>query len=316
VARLVENPSAGLPALLSGLTHEFQHASGADIVSLALLDDTTRTYYAPFVLGLPEEGLTAALADQTEQLGRYDTDRAEGKAPDDLHVRQYGSSVWLAVVQKTLVAAQAPSEVDSTFVRRYHIASMIGLPLLVHRRYLGHVYLNYCTEGEPSPPDPRLPRGDRLRELEELAAEAAHRILDTLADDARAALLGSGRLAQLLATPGADEEGEGPALRRRFAIALSELLYATGQAAASVYRLSAQGDTLDLISAQAPIAVPLQIPVPEGAADAGEVALASLRDVARRAGLHPVISQGLGPADQAPRGYLVVFSRDLLARVR
>ncbi len=316
MARPIENQPPGLPALLSELTHDFQRASGADIVSLSLLDNATRTYFAPFVLGLPDDGMIAALADQTEQLSRYDTDRAQGKAPDDLHIRQYGASVWLAVVQKTLVAENAPSDVDSTFVRRHHIASMVGLPLLVHHRFLGHVYLNFSAEGEPKPPDARLPKGEMLRQLESLAADSAHRILDGLADDERAALLGSRRLAQLLATPAADDEGDGPALRRRFAIALSELLYAIDQAAAAVYRLSPQGGTLDLVSAQAPIAVPLQIQIPEGGADAAEVTLEALRGAARNSGLTPVIAQRLGAADQDPRGYLVVLSRDPLARVR
>ncbi|MBO0744419.1 MAG: hypothetical protein J2P43_05325, partial [Candidatus Dormibacteraeota bacterium] len=316
MARLIENRTSGLPALLSELTYEFQHASGADMVSLTLLDNDTRTYYAPFVLGQPEEGLPAALADQTEQLSRYDTDRAQGKAPEDLHIRQYGSSVWLAVVQKTLVAANAPSEVDSTFVRRHRIASMIGLPLLVHHRYLGHVYLNYCAQGDRNPPDPRLAQGEALRKLENLAADAAHRIMDALSDDERAALQGSRRLAQLLALNAAEEEVEGPGLRRRFAIALSELLYATDQAAAAVYRVSPQGGTLDLVSAQAPIAVPLQIQVPEGAADPGSVALAALGEAARSSGLHPVHAQRLGAPEQGPRGYLMILSRDALASVR
>lgn len=316
MARFVENRSAGLPARLSELAHEFQLASGADMIALTLLDDSTRTYYAPVVLGQPEEGLTAALADQTEQLGRYDTDRAQGKAPDDLHVRQYGPSAWLAVVQKPLIAPNAPAEVDSTFVRRHRIASMIGLPLLDHHRYLGHVYLNYCSEGQPSPPDPRLPEGERLRKLEDLAADAAHRIADALSEDERAALNGSRRLAQLLATPAADDEGGGPALRRRFAIALSELLYAIDEAAAAVYRLSAKGDALELFSAQAPIAVPLQIPVPKGAMNTDEVALAALREAARNSGLHPVIAQHLVAADQDPSGFLVVLSRDPLAPIR
>ena len=316
MGRLIENRTTGLPALLSELTYEFQVASGADMVSLTLLDEETRTYYAPFVLGQPEEGLTAALADQTEQLGRYDTDRSQGKAPEDLHIRQYGASVWLAVVRKTLVAANAPAEVDSTFVRRHRITSMVGLPLLVHHRYLGHIYLNYCADGQPNPPDPRVPKGENLARLENLAAEAAHRIMDALSDDERVALHGSRRLAQLLASPPAEDTGDGPALRRRFAIALSELLYATDQAAAAVYRFSPQGATLDLVSAQAPIAVPLQIPVPEETADGAALTLEALAEAAQHSGLHPVVAQPLGSDDQGPRGYLAVLSRDELARVR
>ncbi|MGH7911368.1 MAG: GAF domain-containing protein, partial [Candidatus Dormibacteraceae bacterium] len=316
MARHIENPTPGLPALLSELTHQFQRASGADMVSLTLLDAATRTYYAPFVVGQPEEGLAAALADQSEQLRRYDTDRQQGKVPDEIHVRQYGSSVWLAVTRRPLVAANAPAEVDSTFVRRHRVASLVGLPLFVRHRYLGHVYLNYCAPGQPAPPDPRLPEGKALKELEALATDASHQILDGLAFDERTALDGVRRLAQLLATPAADDEGDGPALRRRFSIALSELLIATDQAAAAIYQLAQQRGSLELVSAQAPIAVPMQIPVPEGADDVAAVTLDALRGAAQGSGLEAVAARRLTAADRDPDGYLVILSRDPLAPLR
>lgn len=318
MARSIENEASGLPALLSELTHEFQRASRADIVSVTLLDDATRTYYAPFMLGLPEEGMTASLDDQTEQLARYDADRREGKASaENLHVGQYGSSVWLAVVRKTLVAADAATEVDSTYVRRHHITSMVGLPLLVHHRYLGHVYLDYRSEGEGvAPPDSRLPGDQALRKLEELAAEAAQRIFDALTHEERAALEASHRLAPVLAARADEDGGSGAGLRRRFAIALAELLYTMDQGAAAVYRFTPQRDGLDLLSAQAPFAMPAQIPLTESASQAGEAAMEAVRTAARGSGLHTVVAQPLSTGGQEARGFLLILSRDPLARVR
>ena len=83
----------GLAALLRTVLAEMQRSSGADIVSLYLYDEETRTYYAPFALGQPEESLRDSVADMRSQLERYLVDVAEGKAPTELHVTQYGSTV-------------------------------------------------------------------------------------------------------------------------------------------------------------------------------------------------------------------------------
>ena len=79
--------SAGLPAVLRGVVADMQHASGADIVSIFLYEESTHTYYAPFATGQPQESLLDSLADMTEQLGRYLADSAQGKAPEELGVR-------------------------------------------------------------------------------------------------------------------------------------------------------------------------------------------------------------------------------------
>jgi hypothetical protein len=69
-----------------------------------------------------------------EQMPRYLADAGEGKVPDELSIRHYGSTVWLTITRQNLVAMDAPSQIDSTFVRRYQVQSTIGLPLLAADR--------------------------------------------------------------------------------------------------------------------------------------------------------------------------------------
>jgi hypothetical protein len=65
---------------------------------------------------------------------RYLADAGEGKVPDELSIRHYGSTVWLTITRQNLVTMDAPSQIDSTFVRRYQVQSTIGLPLLAADR--------------------------------------------------------------------------------------------------------------------------------------------------------------------------------------
>jgi len=157
--------NSGLSAVLRGVVADLQHASGADIVSIFLYEEATHTYYAPFATGQPQESLLDSLADMREQLARYLADADQGKVPDELGVHQYGSTVWLTVTRQRLVARNAPSEIDSTFIRRYQVQSTIGLPLVAADRLLGLVYLNYRSR-EHAPDD------SKLRELERRAATA------------------------------------------------------------------------------------------------------------------------------------------------
>src|SRR3982074_654186 len=158
--------NSGLSAVLRGVVADMQHASGAEIVSIILSEDRTHTYYAPFPTGQPQDSLLDSLADMREQLARYLGDADQGKVPDDLGVHQYGSTVWLTVTRQRLVARDAPSEIDSTFIRRYQVQSTIGLPLLAGDRLLGLVYLNYRSRAHAA-------HDNKLSELERRAAAAA-----------------------------------------------------------------------------------------------------------------------------------------------
>src|ERR1700716_757777 len=167
-----------------------QHASKADIVSVFLYEEASRTYYAPFATGQPQEALLASLTDRREQLARYSSDLSQGKVPDEIAVHHYGSTVWLTVTRQKLVARDPPAEIDSTFVRRYQIQAPIVLPLVAGERFLGLVYLNY--RGRDQAPDEV-----KLAELERRAASAAAAVAAVLAAAERSALDGVGRLAAL-----------------------------------------------------------------------------------------------------------------------
>src|SRR5438270_13790172 len=85
--------ATGLAGVLRAVVADMQLASGADIVSIFLYEESTRRYYAPFVTGQPQESLLDSLADMTEQLGRYAGDASHGKVPDVLGVHEYGPTV-------------------------------------------------------------------------------------------------------------------------------------------------------------------------------------------------------------------------------
>src|SRR5262252_4479667 len=215
-----ESAVSGLSGVLHGLVADFRRTSGADIVSLFLYDADGDRYFAPFAHGQPEESLLDSLADMQSQLGRYLADVAQRKAPDDLGVQQYGSTVWLTVGRRTLVARDAPSEIDSTFVRRHRVESTVGLPLLAGDDLFGIVYLNYRDRD-------RAPDVARVAMLERQAADAAREVRAALAQAERAALEGAGRLTALLTEAAEDGAPDRGSLRRRLSIALAELLLAS-----------------------------------------------------------------------------------------
>src|ERR1700704_1410141 len=186
--------NSGLSAVLRGVVADMQHASGADIVSIFLYEEATHTYYAPFATGQPQESLLDSLADMREQLARYLGDADQGKVPDELAVHQYGSTVWLTVTRQRLVARNAPSEIDSTFIRRYQVQSTIGLPLVAGDRLLGPVSPNYRSRDH-------APDAPKLGELERRGAASAAVVQAVLAGAERSALEGIARLTTLLTTP-------------------------------------------------------------------------------------------------------------------
>ena len=300
--------NSGLAAVLRGVIADFQHASGAEIVSIFLYEESTHTYYAPFATGQPQDSLLGSLTDMREQLARYLDDEKQGKAPDELGVHQYGSTVWLTVTRQRLVARNAPAEIDSTFVRRYQVQSTIGLPLLVGQRLLGLIYLNYRTK-EKAPDD------NRLRELERRAATAASLIESALDAADRIALDGLSRLTALLTTPVGDARTNAKELRRLLSIALADLLMASNLDGAAIYQFGQQRSHLELVTAHLRVAAPMRVER-EDATVAWESALK--KTVATAMGesdLHPIATYALGQPDD-PHGYLIVLSRDPLATVR
>ena len=297
--------ASGLAAVLRGVVADMQHASGADIVSIFLYEESSRTYYAPFANGQPQESLLDSLADMREQLARYMTDLSQGKVPEDFAVHHYGSTVWLTITRQKLVARDAASEIDSTFIRRYQVQATIGLPLLAGDRLLGLVYLNYRQRDH-------APDSVRLEELDRRAAAAAAAIESVLAAAERTALEGLGRLTALLTAPAGDSRADIKELRRLLSIGLAELLLASDLDAAAIYQFGAQRGSLELVTANAPVAAPTRIVRRTEWEPDLTKAVGAATAVAD---LHPVATYALGSTEE-PHGYLVVLSRDRLATVR
>jgi GAF domain-containing protein len=287
---------------------DLQHASGADIVSIFLYEEATHTYYAPFATGQPQESLLDSLADMREQLARYLADADQGKVPDELGVHQYGSTVWLTVTRQRLVARNAPSEIDSTFIRRYQVQSTIGLPLVAADRLLGLVYLNYRSRDH-------APDDAKLRELERRAAASAAVVQAVLAGAERSALEGLARLTSMLTTPVGDSKTDAKELRRLLSIALADLLMASNLDGAAIYQFGQQRTSLDLVTAHLRVGAPARIERPDQSITWEEALSKSVGAVTADAELHPVATYALGNQDE-PHGYLVVLSRDRLATVR
>ena len=300
--------NSGLAAVLRGVVADFQHASGADIVSIVLYDESSHAYYAPFATGQPQDGLLDSLADMHEQLGRYLADERQGKVPDELGVHQYGSTVWLTVTRQPLVARNAPAEIDSTFIRRYQVQSTVGLPLLAGDRMLGLIYLNYRNRE-------RAPDDSRLKDLETRAATAASLLQAALETAERSALDGLSRLTSLLTAPVGDARTDTKELRRLLSIALADLLMASNLDGAAIYQFGTQRSHLDLVTAHLRVAAPTRVEREDATVAWDEALRTALDQATSEADLHPVATYALGPAAD-PHGYLVLLSRDRLATVR
>jgi len=300
--------NSGLAAVLRGVIADFQHASGAEIVSIFLYEESTHSYYAPFATGQPQESLLDSLTDMRQQLTRYLDDERQGKVPDELAVHQYGSTVWLTVTRQRLVARNAPAEIDSTFIRRYQVQSTIGLPLLSGDRLLGLIYLNYRNKE-------RAPDDNRLKELERRAGTAAGLIQAALEGAERSALDGLSRLTSLLTMPIGDARTNAKELRRLLSIALADLLMASNLDGAAIYQFGHQRSHLELVTAHLRVAAPTQIQRGDASTPWDSVLAKAVGEATAEADLHPVATYALGQPDD-PHGYLVLLSRDRLATVR
>ncbi|HEV2141199.1 MAG TPA: GAF domain-containing protein, partial [Candidatus Dormibacteraeota bacterium] len=300
--------NSGLAAVLRGIVADFQHASGAEIVSVFLYEESTNKYYAPFATGQPQESLLDSLTDMHEQLTRYLTDEQQGKVPDELGIHHYGSTVWLTATRQRLVARNAPAEIDSTFIRRYQIQSTIGLPLIAGDRLLGLVYLNYRNR-EKAPDD------NRLRELERKAGTAAGLVQNALEMAERSALEGLSRLTSLLTIPVGDARTDAKELRRLLSIALADLLMASNLDGAAIYQFGHQRSHLELVTAHLRVAAPMRVDRSDSSVGWEAAINKTVGAATEEADLHPVATYALGKPDD-PHGYLVVLSRDHLATVR
>jgi GAF domain-containing protein len=292
-----------LGPVLRSAVQDLHRASGADLTSLFLYDAEARRYYAPFAVGLPEDGLLASLTDMGEQLAAYQEDLAAGKVPGELRPQHYGTTVWLTVTRRLLVARDATAEADSSFVRRHQVASSIGLPLLSGDTLLGLAYLSYKSKE-------KFPDAKGLKALEQWAGQAGRDVEQALAAAERAALEGLNRMAQVLAAPPA-----GPSeLRRLLSIALADTLPAAELDGAAIYQPVPHRARLELVTAHAPLALPLTIDLVDGADRAAAFDRALAAATAKKA-VFPAGTIALEDGSGA-QGYLVGLSRDRLAAAR
>src|SRR5260221_4172037 len=216
----------------------------------------------------------------TDELGVYVDEASHGKVPDDLGVHNYGSTVWLTVTRRPLIARDAPSQIDSTFIRRYQVQATIGLPINSGERLLGLIYLNYRERD-------KVPDDARVAELERMASTAGEAVEAALAAASRAALNGLGRLTSFLAEPAGDKQADMKELRRVLSIALADLLLASQLDAAALYQFAPHRTSLELVTAHAPVAAPVRV-------ERG-------KDKTLEAALRPAVVQGISPPDLHPR---------------
>src|SRR5579875_2986369 len=119
----------GFTTTLRQSVERMRETSGADIVALYPYDEETETFYAPVALGLPEGDPVRALPDMADQWRRFQTDKIEGKIPEDLLPTHYGPNAWLLATRRPLVSTDAVHEVDGSFIRRHKVQAIVGLPL-------------------------------------------------------------------------------------------------------------------------------------------------------------------------------------------
>ncbi|HVA91747.1 MAG TPA: GAF domain-containing protein [Chloroflexota bacterium] len=237
-----------LLGLLREVVVRMKQIAQADIVALYPFDADSETFYAPVAIGISDEGLLHSLPDMADQLRRYRADAEQGKVPEDLQPAQYGPNVWLKVTHRALVAEDTPSQLDSSFIRRNKIRSVVGLPLLAGTDLVALLYLNY-VEHEGSAGKTLL-TPTRIAELEAAAAEAAVAIEQARKAEDLAAFRATTELVGQFSTIVPDGDGAVAAFHAQIERALAAVLHATGTDAAAIYALDDQGRRLDLIAAQ------------------------------------------------------------------
>lgn len=304
-------------SVLRGIVDDLQNESGAAIVSLYLYDAESETYYAPIAKGVPEAGAIASLTDMRDQLARYRSDAAQGKAPSDLQLKHYGPNVWLTATGRPFYTTDAPNDIDSSFIRRHQIQSVLGLPLLHDDTLVGLLYLDFVGPKHPGAKTPPGLTPDQIASLERRAVEAARVIDRALAGEERAATTAIGRVAAHLSAMPERGIHDSERFRQRLDGALDLFRETVGFEAVAVYELGARRGQLDLISAQGLPNPPAMLDVPTdvalGMGSSGDLVDSELVQHGLLAtGFHLVATFPLRMQERL-QGYLMILSEDQLA---
>jgi GAF domain-containing protein len=311
---------SSLHATLRGIVDEFRRMSGADIVSLYLYDPASHSYFAPVADGVPEEGLLGSLSDMRDQLARYRADATQGKAPSELRLNHYGPNVWLTVTRQRLYSIDAAQDIDSSFIRRHRIQTVLGLPLISGETLVGLLYLDYVKGPRSETLTRTHPTPEQVKALERRAGEAAIAIERACAGEERAAINAISRLAAELSAPSDGENADGRGFRGRLERALEVLRQVVHFPAVAVYALGTQRARLELVGASGLPTAPSAIDVLDSpnAAIGGTAELVESEQLERELGAtgHSPVARFPMRTGERPFGYLVFLNQDRLAYLR
>lgn len=322
--------TASLMDVLREIGQALRQASGADIMTLYLFDSTTRQYYAPLAIGIPETDLAGSISDMQDQLARYDADVAQGKAPQQLRPADYGPNVWLTVSQQPLVIQDAGADLNTSFVRRHRIRAVVGLPLLAGGVLIGILYLDFVHRQKGQQTDEFMASGgDALERMQQQVAHAGRVIEQTRQMEERAAFVATSHLATHLTTAAVRGSTSARTLTEELGDALVHLLEVTNFDGALVYQAPRPG-RLDLVAQSGTTDAPVSLAIEETTGSAEAVTTwtpqgdADLQRTVAASGLTVTVALPLrvtghqaASAGQAGKavtfGWLLILSRDPLA---
>lgn len=289
-----------------------EESEGGDIVALYPYDEDTDSFFAPVASGLSESDVIDSLPDLSDQVQRFRRDQAAGKIPDDLAPIHYGASAWMLAMRRPLTTNDATHDIATTFVRRYKIRAMVGLPLIIAGRVLGLLYIDYLERPHgQSLPD--VTSADFLQRMERLAEEVAVSIDAGRHTEEVEILRALGEMVSDFSVMPAHLESPG-AIARQIEEALYRVLAVTQLGAAAMYATEPGVNTLHFVAACG---------VSELAQNVAAITVEHIDGITQdrallatlsRHDLHPVAA--IGPRGGNQSGVLVLADRDPLALQR
>jgi GAF domain-containing protein len=307
--RPAPTPTTGFAASVHAIAEHMRETMAADIVTLYPYDEESDSIFAPVAIGIPESDVVHSLPDMADQLRRFRLDEEQGKTPEDLSPSNYGPNAWLLTTRRRLVSADAAQELDSSFVRRHKVKSLVGVPLIIGGRIVGLLYLNYIDR-------PRIRKhvdvtaAPFLQRLQTAANEAALQ-LDAARHQGEAQILHSvsDLVSDFSALPsGIEDKAEA---ERYLQMSLQHVLSAANLDAAALY-ISEPG--------LAGMRLAASFGAPALASGAATVAATSTHGLLEDAQLKEVLAQdnlvplaAVAPRGQGHPGVLLFADRDTLA---